>query len=91
MGQVYLARRADNLYEQEVAIKLMHAGLKQAQSMLSRFSAERQILANLNHPNIARLLDAGHHSRRRSLPGHGVHRRHSYRRILPGQQAVAEG
>ncbi len=59
MGQVYLARRADNLYEQEVAIKLMHAGLKQAQSMLSRFSAERQILANLNHPNIARLLDAG--------------------------------
>ncbi len=59
MGQVYLARRADNLYEQEVAIKLMHAGLKQAQSMLFRFSAERQILANLNHPNIARLLDAG--------------------------------
>jgi eukaryotic-like serine/threonine-protein kinase len=59
MGQVYLARRADKLYEQEVAIKLMHAGLKQAQSMLSRFSAERQILANLNHPNIARLLDAG--------------------------------
>jgi serine/threonine-protein kinase len=59
MGQVYLARRADKLYEQEVAIKLMHAGLKQAQSMLSRFSAERQILANLNHPNVARLLDAG--------------------------------
>jgi serine/threonine-protein kinase len=59
MGQVYLARRADHLYEQEVAIKLMHAGLKQAHSMLSRFSAERQILANLNHPNIARLLDAG--------------------------------
>ena len=59
MGQVYLARRADDLYEQEVAIKLMHAGLKQAHSMLSRFSAERQILANLNHPNIARLLDAG--------------------------------
>jgi eukaryotic-like serine/threonine-protein kinase len=59
MGQVYLARRADHLFDQEVAIKLMHAGLKQAHSMLSRFSAERQILANLNHPNIARLLDAG--------------------------------
>ncbi len=59
MGQVFLARRADHLYEQEVAIKLMHASLKQAHSMLSRFSAERQILANLNHPNIARLLDAG--------------------------------
>lgn len=59
MGQVYLARRADHLYEQQVAIKLMHSGLKQAQSMLLRFSTERQILANLNHPNIARLLDAG--------------------------------
>lgn len=59
MGQVYLARRDDNLYEQEVAIKLMLAGLKQAQSMLFRFSAERQILADLNHPNVARLLDAG--------------------------------
>lgn len=59
MGEVYLAVRADKLYEQEVAIKLMRPGLKQAQAMLVRFSAERQILANLNHPNIARLLDAG--------------------------------
>ncbi len=59
MGEVYLAVRADQLYEQEVAIKLMRPGLKQAQAMLLRFSAERQILANLNHPNIARLLDAG--------------------------------
>jgi eukaryotic-like serine/threonine-protein kinase len=59
MGQVYLASRADHLYEQQVAIKLMHSGLKQAQSMLLRFGTERRILANLNHPNIARLLDAG--------------------------------
>ena len=59
MGQVYLAERSDHLYEQKVAIKLMHAGLKQAATMLLRFSAERQILANLSHPNIARLLDAG--------------------------------
>ena len=58
-GQVYLAERSDHLYDQQVAIKLMHAGLKQAGAMLLRFSAERQILANLNHPNIARLLDAG--------------------------------
>lgn len=59
MGEVYLGVRADKLYTQEVAIKLMRPGLKQAQAMLVRFSAERQILANLNHPNIARLLDAG--------------------------------
>jgi serine/threonine protein kinase/tetratricopeptide (TPR) repeat protein len=59
MGKVYLASRADLLYEQQVAIKLMHSGLQQARAMLRRFRAERQILANLNHPNIARMLDAG--------------------------------
>ncbi len=59
MGEVYLAVRADQLYQQEVAIKVMRPGLKQAQAMLVRFSAERQILASLNHPNVARLLDAG--------------------------------
>ena len=59
MGRVYLAARADDLYEQQVAIKLMHAGFAQTQRMLLRFGAERQILANLNHPNIARLLDGG--------------------------------
>ena len=59
MGTVYLATRADDSYQQEVAIKLMHPGFSSSQGMLLRFSAERQILANLNHPNIARLLDGG--------------------------------
>jgi len=59
MGRVYLAARADDMYRQQVAIKLMHAGFAQTQRMLLRFGAERQILANLNHPNIARLLDGG--------------------------------
>jgi serine/threonine-protein kinase len=59
MGKVYLAERADQLYRQQVAIKVMLPGFGPAQGMLLRFSAERQILANLNHPNIARLLDAG--------------------------------
>jgi serine/threonine-protein kinase len=59
MGKVYLATRADELYHQEVAIKVMRTGFIPARSMLLRFSAERQILANLNHPNIARLLDGG--------------------------------
>ncbi len=59
MGKVFLATRVDHVYEQEVAIKLMHPGAKRSQGMLLRFSTERQILANLNHTNIARLLDGG--------------------------------
>src|SRR5215831_1663276 len=59
MGRVFLAARADEQYQQLVAIKLMHADLWQSERMLERFRAERQILANLNHPNIARLLDGG--------------------------------
>jgi serine/threonine protein kinase len=59
MGKVYLATRADELYRQEVAIKLMRTGSRLSRAMLLRFSAERQILANLNHPNIARLFDGG--------------------------------
>lgn len=61
MGMVYLAARADNAYQQQVAIKFMHAGFAQAERMLVRFNAERQILASLSHPNIARLLDGGVH------------------------------
>ncbi len=59
MGMVYLAARADEAYQQQVAIKLIHPGFVPSQGMLLRFSAERQILANLNHPNVARLLDGG--------------------------------
>jgi serine/threonine-protein kinase len=59
MGRVFLAERADDQYQQLVAIKLMHADLWHSDTMLERFQAERQILANLNHANIARLLDGG--------------------------------
>ena len=59
MGKVYLAARADDLYQQQVAIKLVQGGTGRTRDLLLRFSAERQILANLAHPNIARLLDAG--------------------------------
>jgi eukaryotic-like serine/threonine-protein kinase len=58
MGTVYLARRADGQYEQQVALKLVSAHLQTA-FFTSRFRAERQILAQLNHPNITRLLDGG--------------------------------
>ena len=56
MGAVYLARRADRQYEQQVAIKLIKRGMD-TEAMLRRFRNERQILAGFDHPNIARLLD----------------------------------
>jgi tetratricopeptide (TPR) repeat protein/tRNA A-37 threonylcarbamoyl transferase component Bud32 len=56
MGAVYLARRADRQYEKQVAIKLIKRGMD-TDAMLRRFRNERQILAGLDHPNIARLLD----------------------------------
>ncbi|MEK6407385.1 MAG: serine/threonine-protein kinase [Acidobacteriota bacterium] len=58
MGVVYLAVRADDEYHRQVAIKLAWPGHESSQ-MLRRFRQERQILANLDHPNIARLLDGG--------------------------------
>jgi eukaryotic-like serine/threonine-protein kinase len=57
MGTVYLAERADGQFDQQVAIKLLRRG--DTADLLQRFLAERQILASLNHPNIARLLDGG--------------------------------
>jgi serine/threonine-protein kinase len=58
MGTVYLAERADEHYHQIVALKVMARGLFRG-DVAGRFRAERQILARLNHPNIARLLDGG--------------------------------
>ncbi len=58
MGEVYRAARDDGQYTKEVAVKLVRGGLD-SQSVLRRFLNERQILASLDHPNIARLLDGG--------------------------------
>jgi eukaryotic-like serine/threonine-protein kinase len=58
MGHVYLARRNDDQFTQEVAIKLLPRGVTSENQTL-RFLAERQILAGLDHPHIARLLDGG--------------------------------
>ena len=58
MGTVFLAERADGQFEKQVAIKILNRGADTAE-ILRRFRAERQILAKLDHPNIARLLDAG--------------------------------
>jgi serine/threonine protein kinase/tetratricopeptide (TPR) repeat protein len=58
MGEVYRAVRADGQYTKEVAIKLVRGGFDSA-FVQEHFRNERQILASLDHPNIARLLDGG--------------------------------
>ena len=58
MGSVWLAERADGQFEQQVALKLVRRGMD-SDEILARFLSERQILAGLEHPNIARLLDGG--------------------------------
>ena len=58
MGEVYRATRADGQYKKEVAIKFVRGGFASS-FLLERFRTERQILASLDHPNIARLLDGG--------------------------------
>ena len=58
MGEVYRASRADDQYRKQVAIKLVRAG-HDSRTVVQRFRNERQILASLDHPNIARLLDGG--------------------------------
>jgi eukaryotic-like serine/threonine-protein kinase len=58
MGEVFLAERADAEFEQQVAIKVVYGG-NLARGVQSRLKIERQILAQLDHPNIAHLLDGG--------------------------------
>ncbi len=58
MGVVYLASRADQQYRKQVAIKLLRPG-HDGDQVFHRFQNERQILANLEHPHICRLLDGG--------------------------------
>ena len=58
MGAVYLAERADQEFQKQVAIKILKRGTD-TDEVLRRFRAEREILARLEHPNIARLIDGG--------------------------------
>ncbi|GEM_PF-3250939 len=58
MGTVFLAERADGAYQKQVAIKLLSTAVA-SEELVRRFLEERQILARLEHPNIARLLDGG--------------------------------
>jgi serine/threonine protein kinase len=58
MGAVYLATRDDDQFQKQVAIKTLKFEMLDSAS-LQRFKQERQILASLDHPNVARLLDGG--------------------------------
>jgi serine/threonine protein kinase len=58
MGEVYRAIRADDQFHKQVAIKLVRVGYD-SDFIVARFRTERQVLAGLEHPNIARLLDGG--------------------------------
>jgi eukaryotic-like serine/threonine-protein kinase len=58
MGEVWLAERADGLYEAQAAVKFLRPNTNTA-AFEARFAQERALLARLNHPGIARLIDAG--------------------------------
>src|SRR6185503_16951073 len=58
MGTVYFAQRADEQFTQRVALKIVKRGMD-TEEILQRFRRERQTLAALEHPNIARLIDGG--------------------------------
>jgi serine/threonine-protein kinase len=58
MGEVFLAERADGAFEQRVAVKVLPAAVR-TRELGQRLERERQILARLEHPNIARLIDGG--------------------------------
>jgi len=57
MADVYRADRADDEFHRDVAVKVVRAGL--GDDLVERFRAERQVLATLDHPNIAQLFDGG--------------------------------
>ncbi len=58
MGEVWLAQRADGLFDRDVAIKVIKRGMD-TNAVVRRFHNERHVLASLHHPNIARMYDAG--------------------------------
>ncbi|HVH07026.1 MAG TPA: protein kinase, partial [Myxococcota bacterium] len=58
MGVVYLGERTDDAFHKDVAVKLLRPGIA-GPDLLARFRTERQVLADLEHPGIARLIDGG--------------------------------
>ena len=70
MGTVFMAEQTEPV-QRKVALKLIKAGLD-SQQVIARFEAERQALALMDHPNIAKVLDAGTTDGRPALLRHGI-------------------
>ena len=81
MGTVYLAVKSDESFEKKVAIKLIKRGMDTT-AVLKRFVMERKILAQLENPNIASLLDGGSTDRRFAVSRDGIYRRLARYKIL---------
>ena len=83
MGTVYLAERADGAFSDvwRPCVKVVPLALASV-DIEERFRRERQFLASLDHPNIARLIDGGITDTRTSLPGDGIRRRAAARPVL---------
>ena len=87
MGVVYMAEQQAPV-RRRVALKIIKAGMDTRQ-VIARFEAERQALALMDHPNIARVLDAGAPTRKQGRPPllcHGASARHSHHRVLRSEQ-----
>ena len=86
MGEVWLAEQLEPV-RREVALKLIKPGLG-SREVLARFESERQALARMDHPSIARVLDAGTTAHRPAVLRHGVRRRRADHRLLRPPPAV---
>ena len=81
MGTVWMADQTEPV-KRRVAVKLIRVERGQSKTILSRFEAERQAIALMDHPHIAKLLDAGTHARRLSLFRHGAGQGRPAQRVL---------
>ena len=89
MGSVYLASQTEPV-KRQVALKLIKTGMD-SRGVLARFDAERQALALMDHPNIARIYDGGTHPGRPAVLRDGAGPRRAVDRLLRPEAAVGEG
>ena len=90
MGTVYLGARADDVFEKQVAIKVVPGALV-SDALRERFARERQLLAALDHPCIARIARRRRDRQRTAVPRDGVRRRRAHRRVLRRAPAGRRG
>ena len=83
-GVVYVAEQSEPV-RRRVALKVIKLGMD-TRTVIARFEAERQALAMMDHPNIARVLDAGHHANRPPVLRHGTGARDQNHRLLRPEQ-----